>query len=392
MDSGGRDTQRREARYSVEVEVHLTDGVQELATRTREISRSGLFAFACPAPPVGKELRVTLYPRGGAVLHLDGRVRYRLPDIGAGISVFGQDDALARYQGFVASQAQAVLAWHAIRGFLAEEDVHASSGYYEARELIPIGERCQALQILFERFPGRPAEERISEAGGTRLERDGEKLKCISQERLGLKLHADDRLREVFVGQTDRGHFVAVIPPGDDNRELALYRLGGREHIAISAGGHSIFPHFTPSDLLAIRRAQVEILGSAYVQDTAFERSPTHGDAPHHAQSAELSRWHRFDDGLARRLLELFRRHQHETRVYSIRGVSREVKFLRDLSLEIRAMGPLESRESARLLHDGRRLCVVLGSERSSWRVRPLSEGDEVRLLGLAQSADHSEA
>ena len=374
--------------------MHLTDGVHELATRTREISKSGLFAFACPAPPVGKELRVTLYPRGGEVIHLDGRVRYRLPDIGAGISVFGAGNALERYQAFVGHQAQAVLAWHAIRGFLAEEDVHASSGYYEARELIPIGERCQALQILFERFPGHPPDERISEEGGMRLERDGERLKRVSVERLGLKLHPDDRLREVFVGETDHGHFVAVIPPGDDNHDLALYRLSGREHIAISAGGHSIFPHFTPSDLLAIKRAQVEILGTAYVHETAFERSTSQNlGAQRDTPAPELSRWHRFDDGLARRLLELFRRHQHETRVYSIRGVSREVKFLRDLSLEIRVLGPTENLECARLLHDGRRLCVVLGSERSSWRVRPLGEGDEVRLIGGRERlGDHSEA
>lgn len=328
---------------------------------TRDISASGLFFFASSPPDVGSVLRLTLHPEGQGPLDLVGSVKYRIPDVGAGLAVEGGADR-ERYHRLVDELASNGRLWSTLRTLLEDTD-----GMFDQKELVPIGDRCEALDLLFEDHP--PVNPGNVELQGKTS------LTGISAQPVGLRLHERDRLRSLLVGRTSAGRYVALIPDLRAENRYTCYALQGLEQIMIRVGGRPVFPHIDPEEL-ARRKARAR---------DNITRTPT-DNLP---RMPLFVKWTRFDEESAVALGRIFEQFESETRTYQKNG-TREVRIWRSIVINVRN-DQGESDGSGTLVYDGKRYCVLFGlHSKAGLEVRPLTNADELRIVGFVPANDGS--
>jgi PilZ domain-containing protein len=410
------DRARRDPRYAAEIEVHVAFDGRSLITLTREISRSGLFFFAEPAPEIGTALALTLHPEGRAAMPIRTHVRYVLPGVGAGVEVAAGPDA-DKFRAFVDDQSSSQKAWQVIGGFVrsAIDSAELLTVEFEQKETIAVGENCEAYRILFERHPAVRPDLTSLRAWPAALEHAKAHLAGVSKERVGLKLNSKDRLRTMHIGVLrNSGGFAAILPPQRSKDRFSFYSLSGREQIMVKEGTRDVFPFFTAIDLRRIRADGVSELHSgkdlpaipidqpgfvsaryANANDSGeFREELVHDlqetlkreiavdESKSPAKPAKLpalSRWTEYDENVEDIVAGLFDMFEAETRVYTIGGVQRLVRLLRNLTIVVKA--PDQEPEDGILLHDGKRVCVLVGMKsRESMRIRPLLREDEIRI------------
>lgn len=380
--------ERRHPRFVAHVELHADHQGRHLVTLTREISRNGLFYFADPAPSVGEKVRVTLYPDGYEPISLDTIVRFALPGIGAGVET-APDSAPSendRYASFVDDQARSSETWRAIGGFVrsAEEGDVSSDIDFDPKEMIDVGETCEAFRVFFERYPPiapelSPLKDDPDAVAQARL-----LLAGVSSDAVGIKLHARDRLRTAYLGVLAKTPgFVAIVRPLRGGR-AAFYSLSGREQLMTREGGRNVFPYFTTSDLARIRKHAMSPVDSGRRKpisshDQAGSISLRYSKAHPQSRAERLERWCPFQGSTKQVVLALFDLLGAETRVYAVENVERPVRLLRHVHAQVRS-GPQAESRNVFLLHDGNRVCVIEGLNEGHLSVRPLTERDEIRL------------
>lgn len=339
----------------------MTSDEGSTVSLTRDISPSGLFFFVSSPPAVGTVLRLTLHPEGQEPLELVGAVRYRIPDVGAGVAVEGGGDRDA-YRRLVDELATNGRLWSALRSLLDDTD-----GMFDQKELVPIGDRCEALDILFEKSPMVDASA-LTVQGKT-------SLSGVSEKPIGLRLHERDRLRSLRVGRTTGGRYVALIPDLRGENQYTCYALQGLEQIVIRSGGRPVDPYIDPEELNR-RKARAR---------NNVKRTPT-DELP---RMPLFVKWTRFDDEAAEALGRIFEQFESETRTYQKKG-PRSVRIWRRIVLNVRNDRG-ESDGPATLVHDGKRYCVLFGLHSdASMEVRPLTEADELRIVGFARPRERS--
>jgi hypothetical protein len=413
------DRLRRDPRYAAEIEVHVAVQGRSLVTLTREISRSGLFFFADPAPQIGETLSLVLHPEHRVAIPVQATVRYVLPGVGAGVEVAGGGMDADKFRAFVDDQSSAQKAWQIIGGFVrsAIDSSDLPTMQFEQKEMIDVGESCEAYRLLFARHPSVPVNRTTLGAFAAALPHANDLLQGVSLEPVGLKLNSRDRLRNMYLGVLKREPgWVAVLPPQRARDRFSFYALSGREQILIKEGDRDVFPYFDERDLAriqadcvshvhsdkelpAIPLDQAGFISARYatairakdsgefreeivhdLQDTLPPlprdgvRTPRRPD-----QLPSLSRWTRFEGAVEPVVRGLFDLFEAETRVYSVGAVDRLVRLLRNLTVVVRAGD--EEPEEGILLHDGKRVCVLVGiKSRESMRIRPLTRADEIRI------------
>jgi hypothetical protein len=379
--------ERRHPRFVAHVEIHVDHRGRHLVTLTREISKSGLFFFADPPPAVEDTVRVTLYPDGYEPIALDTIVRFALPGIGAGVEAVDHLPAeRARYEAFVDDQAKSSETWRAIGGFVrsAEEGDVSSDVDFEPKEMIDVGETCEAFRVFFERYPPIAPELSSLKHDPDALAQARLLLAGVSSDPVGIKLHARDRLRTALLGVLAKSPaFVAIVRPARGGR-AAFYSLSGREQLMTQEGGRPVFPYFTTSDLARIRRDAMSPVDSGRRKpisshDQAGSISLRYSKAHPESRAARLEKWCPFAGSTKQVVLSLFDLLGAETRVYAVESVERPVRLLRHVHAQVRAGEHGESR-TVFLLHDGKRVCIIEGLNEGHLSVRPLTERDEIRL------------
>jgi hypothetical protein len=354
---------RKQTRYPASFEVHIETIIRRFVTRTRDVSSGGLFFFASSPPRVGHRLTLTVHTERGVALSLKGTVRYRIPEIGAGVEIDDAEDA-EPFRKIVGDIGRASGAWNAINGFIRadQEEAAPDPSAFDDQELFEIGASCEAMRILFERFPPTdvPDDHHFKD-----------KLSGISSEPVKLKLHAKDRLRDVRIGVLKGGGFAAIIAPADSGLP-SLYALRGTESIVTSEGGRPVFPSFTTADL---RRIAQDTTPPAVSPGTK-RRHPT-ADLPAIPKLlVELSTWKRYDEKAEKALTQIFDGCEAETRVYEVHGQARPVRLMREMVLRVRAKAGEE--QTGIPFDDGQRMCVIVGAKDRPMHIRPLTSDDEI--------------
>ncbi len=288
---------------------------------------------------------------------------------------------------------------------------------FEQKEMIDVGESCEAYRLLFARHPPVPLNRTTLGAFAAALPHANSVLSGVSLEPVGLKLNSRDRLRNMYLGvlKHEPG-WVAVLPPSRERDRFSFYSLSGREQILIREGDRDVFPYFDEHDLMRIQGDAVSRVHSdkelpAIPLDRAGFISARYATAirandsgefreeivhdlrdtlppipredkktpPRPAQLPSLSRWTRFEGRVEEVVRGLFNLFEAETRAYSVGGVERLVRLLRNLTVVVRTGD--EEPEEGILLHDGKRVCVLVGMKsRESMRIRPLTAADEIRI------------
>lgn len=406
--------------------MHVSFGGRSLVSLTREISKTGLFFFADPAPDIGEGLRITLHPDGHASLSVNCVVRYILPGVGAGVEIGGQPDPeVDRFRGFVEDQARSAKAWQLISGFVrsAIDGRETGAAEYEQKEVIDVGENGEAYRVFFERYPPiAPDRTSLAEHPEALLQAQNQVL-GVSSETVGIKLNARDRLRRVLLGQLRGGGYVAVVPPPTPSERFVFYTLSGREQIVIKEGDRAVYPFFTSADLARIKGdavrhvpvtrgpqgdssaeeasissrvasalARAQASGPSFdsgdsgefrrelvqdLQDSVRPSGPSHPSTPK-VDLPSLSRWTPFGGSAEQLVIQLFELLDAETRVYNVGDKTRLVRLLRNLTAVVRSADG-ESEEGI-LLHDGKRVCILVGLKTREMHIRPIGPGDEIRL------------
>lgn len=382
------DRERRHPRYVAHVEIHIAHAGRHLVTLSRELSKSGLFFFADPPPPVGDRVRATLYPDNSEPFAIDTIVRFAMPGVGAGVEVVDTVPSEAsRYRAFVDEQARSSETWQAIGGFVrsAEDGDVSSDVDFEPKEMIEVGESCEAFRVFFERYPPISAEHSALKDDPEAIAQARLIIAGVSSEAVGIKLHARDRLRRALLGVLAKTPgFVAIVRPARGGR-YSFYSLSGREQLMTQEGGRPVFPFFTSSDIARIRRDSLSPIDSGRRRsqsavDQAGSISLRYLRANPKTRIPPLEKWTRFEGHAKNVLASLFDVLGAETRVYNVGSVKRHVRLLNQVTVLVREGGDGEEEEGM-LLHDGKHVCVISGlRSRENMHVRPLSDRDEIRL------------
>lgn len=392
------DRERRHPRYVAHVEIHIAHAGRHLVTLSRELSKSGLFFFADPPPPVGDRVRATLYPDNYEPFAIDTIVRFVMPGVGAGVEVADTlPSEASRYRAFVDEQARSSETWQVIGGFVrsAEDGDVSSDVDFEPKEMIEVGETCEAFRVFFERYPPIAAEHSLLKDDPDAIAQARMILSGVSSEPVGIKLHARDRLRRALLGVLAKTPgFVAIVRPalwapkaaaGPAGGRCSFYSLSGREQLMTQEGGRSVFPFFTSSDIARIRRDALSPIDSGRRRsqsavDQAGSISLRYLRANPKAPVPALEQWTRFEGHAKSVIAQLFDVLGAETRVYNVGNVKRPVRLLNQVTVLVRE-GDRGEGEEGMLLHDGNHVCVIRGLHaREHMHVRPLSEHDQLRL------------
>jgi hypothetical protein len=382
------DRERRHPRYVAHVEIHIAHAGRHLVTLTRELSKSGLFFFADPPPPVGDRVRVTLYPDNFEPFAVDTIVRYAMAGVGAGVELLETVPSEAsRYRTFIEDQARQSETWRVIGGFVrsAEDGDVSSDVEFEPKEMIDVGETCEAFKVFFERYPPIAPELSMLRDDPESVAQARLILSGVSSDPVGIKLHARDRLRRALLGVLLKTPgYVAIVKPARGGR-CSFYSLSGREQLMVQEGGRPVFPFFTSTDIARIRRDVMSRVDSGRRRsqsaiDQAGSISLRYLRTNPKATIPPLEKWTRIDASHKTVLSTLFDVLGAETRVYSIGNVERRVRLLNHVTVLVREDGQGEG-EEVMLLHDGTHVCVIFGLRtRSNMYVRPLGDRDEIRL------------
>lgn len=384
---------RKEPRFPVSLEAYIEDGRRRYVSVTREISLRGLFFFASGAPSVGTELAIEVHRNDDEAIRLRGRVRNSIQDVGAGVELFGEYAELERYRTMVQKIVGSEHAWQAISEFVRSGRPDSTPReLLEHKELIPVGETCEAIRILFQHYPpASPLRVFTAELLGSGM-MNIDRLIGVSPLAIDLKLHPGDRMRRLYVGVlSDGGGYVAIVPPKHPPEMFRLYSLSGSELIAVSAGGVATFPYFSDRDLARIARDTVvrvpappppERLPPGVGTSLAprVPGSPT-GELPifprEELPKSPLGDWARFEGSMKRTLELLVDYLDAEVRIYRIGSQQREVRLFRDLPIRVRHGGEGSGRTGV-LVYDGNKICVLFGLDTGSMEIRPLTEQDQV--------------